>query len=181
MELKVKQLEEAQSQLKLKSILPSPISSPGVENVHFCDNASSRNSSSRRSLPSTPSTPSPNNSASGCSDLGAHHKLHDNGAGGNANVGTLQDLAFQLEEARKTVALRDQEIMLLKNKMMGKSHSSSSSPEIGAKGFKSPSQIAEQSKTSSISFAASPKVSDLLFFAFSACGGMRTLLTFPWP
>jgi hypothetical protein len=84
----------------------------------------------RRSLPSTPS--------------------EDVDMWNNPN----KDLAVLLEDARKTIKLKDSEILQLKSTQVSSTPTYMSSPELESKGFKSPSQIAERSKTSSISFAA---------------------------
>ena len=109
MELKVKQLEEAQQNIKFK-----PEGSP---------------KGSFRSLPSTP-----------CKE--------------NADSWTLSHLSQEIEEAKKQLKLKDQQILQLRAQVSLKTPPPLSSPssDLEAKLFKSSLQIAERSKTSSISF-----------------------------
>ena len=122
MELKVKQLEEAQSRLKVKpEAMPneSPHSGNGATRIGgIC---------TRRSLPSTPSE-----------DVDTWSKFN---------------LTKELEEARKILKLKDQEILQLRAQVLPKTPPQS--PTItsnSSERFKSPLQIAERSKNSSISF-----------------------------
>ena len=105
MELKVKQLEEAQ-------------------NIKFKPEASNF-----RSLPSTP-----------CKE--------------NKDSWTLSNLSQELEEARKQLKLKDQQILQLRAQVVLTQTPQTPSPssDLEAKLFKSSLQIAERSKTSSISF-----------------------------
>ena len=109
MELKVKQLEEAQQNIKFK-----PEGSP---------------KGSFRSLPTTP-----------CKE--------------NADSWTLSHLSQEIEEAKKQLKLKDQQILQLRAQVSLKTPPPLSSPssDLEAKLFKSSLQIAERSKTSSISF-----------------------------
>ena len=109
MELKVKQLEEAQQNIKFK-----PEGSP---------------KGSFRSLPSTP-----------CKE--------------SADSWTLSHLSQEIEEAKKQLKLKDQQILQLRAQVSLKTPPPLTSPssDLEAKLFKSSLQIAERSKTSSISF-----------------------------
>ena len=111
MELKVKQLEEAQQNIKFK-----PEGSP---------------KGSFRSLPSTP-----------CKE--------------NADSWTLSHLSQEIEEAKKQLKLKDQQILQLRAQVSLQQQTPPPSPSsdlaLEAKLFKSSLQIAERSKTSSISF-----------------------------
>ena len=122
-DLKVKQLEEAQSGTTTSGRLRQP------------------EASSRRSLPSTPSETSSGSSL------------------GTGSSWSMQfNLTKELEEARKQLRLKDQEILQLRAQVPKKLPASCTppqqltSPEMEAKLFKSSLQIAERSKTSSISF-----------------------------
>ena len=110
MELKVKQLEEAQQNIKFK---------PEAQNGSF------------RSLPSTP-----------CKE--------------NADSWTLSHLSQEIEEAKKQLKLKDQQILQLRAQVSLQQQTPPPSPSsdlaLEAKLFKSSLQIAERSKTSSISF-----------------------------
>ena len=111
MELKVKQLEEAQQNIKFK-----PEGSP---------------KGSFRSLPTTP-----------CKE--------------NADSWTLSHLSQEIEEAKKQLKLKDQQILQLRAQVSLQQQTPPPSPSsdlaLEAKLFKSSLQIAERSKTSSISF-----------------------------
>lgn len=144
MELKVRQLEKARSTSSGLGMPEAPSTPTGSH-------------AGRRSLPSTPSE-----------DLNTWHKL---------------SITKELEEAKKQLKLKDHQILQLKaqlscpsspgsitaSRSLTTASSTSSpgsstltSPEMESKLFKSSLQIAERSKTSSISFET--KVSFLAFW-----------------
>lgn len=113
MDMKVKQLEEAQCRLKVKP--------EAIQNRATTINT-------RRSLPSTPSE-----------DVDTWSKF---------------SITKELEEARKLLRVRDQEILQLRAQVP----KTPTSPMEANKMFKSSLQIAERSKTSSISFDSKVRI-----------------------
>ena len=122
MDLKVKQLEEAQCRLKVK---PEAIQQNRATTTTISGNT-------RRSLPSTPSE-----------DVDTWSKFN---------------ITKELEEARKLLRVRDQEILQLRAQVPKTPPHVLTSPIEANKMFKSSLQIAERSKTSSISFDSKVRI-----------------------
>ena len=137
-----KQFESLQGQLELK-----------VKQLEEAQNTKFKPEASCRSLPSTP-----------CKE--------------NKDSWALSNLSQELEESRRQLKLKDQQILQLRAQVCSSSNSSqnstppqtsvNSSPNseflpLEAKLFKSSLQIAERSKNSSISFQVNSKINFLQF------------------